>query len=177
MIYVKTPYSFDKNLGREYNKAFDGLNSDDWVCLIDYDVMFLTPDAIRIMQEYVITYPDTGIFTCFTNRIHPLAVDQLLNREVSENDSIKFHQALAYEQKKYIPKVTEISHEISGFLMLISKKTHDLIKFREDLQYLGVDNHYSWDVLAASKRILRMDGLYVFHSYRLNDIKDKSHLL
>ncbi len=174
MIHVCTPYATDKNLGRAYNQAVRDCSAE-WICVIDHDVMFLTPDAITIMHKYVELYPTTGLFTCFTNRIHPLAKAQLLG-DVSDNDSVRFHQAIANNQKIEFPRITEISQPISGFLMLFSRKTWSRIKFRETGECLGVDNQFSGDILAAGLSILRMDALYVWHSYRLDDIRDKSHL-
>jgi GT2 family glycosyltransferase len=177
MIHIKIPFAEDKNLGRAYNQAFEGVGENDWVCLIDHDVLFLTPDAIGLMHEYVRSYPETGIFTCFTNRIHPLAADQLLNGQLSENTCMNFHMQLAYNQKRFGIKVTEINHVISGFLMLVSKKTWDKIKFPEHGKCLGVDNLFSQSVMNEGKKIYRMDSLYVFHTYRLkNGITDKTHL-
>lgn len=177
MIHVKIPFDLDKNLGRAYNKAFEDVEERDWVCLLDHDVMFLTPDAIGLMYEYTRSFPETGIFTAFTNRIHPLAADQLLGGKVSENTDIKYHTDLAHQQKRHGVKATEINHVISGFLMLISKKTWREIKFPEGMKCLGVDNFYSQAVLEAGKKIYRMDSIYCWHTYRIADIKNKSHLL
>lgn len=179
MIHIKIPFALDKDLGRAYNLAFKSIPEEDWVCLIDHDVMFLTPNSIRIMYDYVGEYPDTGIFTCRTNRIHPLAVDQLIHDKPSDNTNIRFWTEEASTMESIIPdhKVTEISHEISGFLMLISKKTWNKIKFFETGKALGVDNDFSLRVLASGRKILRMDRLLVWHTYRLNDIRNKTHLL
>lgn len=176
-IHVKTPYAEDKNLGRAYNQAFEDIEERDWVCLIDHDVMFLTPDAIGLMYEYVRSFPETGIFTCYTNRIHPLAVDQLLDGKVNENTCVKYHSERAYNQKRFGITVTEVNHVISGFLMLISKKTWRAMKFPETGKCLGVDNFFSQAILGAKKKIYRMNSLYVWHSYRLqNGITNKDHL-
>ena len=177
MIHVKIPFDLEKNLGRAYNKAFEDVEERDWVCLIDHDVMFLTPDAIGLMYEYTRSFPETGIFTCYASRIHPLATDQLLGGKVSENTDIKFHTDLAHQQKRHGIKVTEINHVISGFLMLISKRTWREIRFPETMKCLGVDNFYSQAVLDAGKKIYRMESVYVWHTYRINDIKDKKHLI
>lgn len=178
MIHVKIPFDLDKNLGRAYNKAFEGIPDTDWVCLLDHDVMFLTPDAIGLMHEYVRSYPETGIFTCFTNRVHPLATEQLLDGTVNENTCIKYHTERAYNQKRFGITVKEINHAISGYLMLVSKKTWNEIKFPQYLKCLGVDNLFSQEILNAGKKIYRMDSVYIFHSYRLiNGIKDKTHLI
>lgn len=177
MIHIKTPFALDKNLGKVYNLAFKDVPDEDWVCLIDRDVHFLTPTSIPLMYDYVRRYPETGIFTCLTNRIHPLAEDQLYLTTPSDNDSVRHWEDIAEAQEEYSDLTfTEINHVISGFLMLISKKTWNQIKFIEDGQCLGVDNWYSHQILKAGKKILRMDRLVVWHSYRLKDIKDKSHL-
>lgn len=176
-IHIRIPFAEDKNLGKACNEAFEDVEERDWVCLIDHDVLFLTPDAINLMYEYVRSYPDAGIFTCYASRIHPLSTDQLLNGRLSENFNIEFHTQLAYNQKRFGITVTEINHVISGFLMLISRRTWNKIRFPEHGKCLGVDNLYSQAVLNEGKKIYRMDSLYVWHSYRLtNGITNKDHL-
>lgn len=176
-VHVKIPFAEDKNLGRAYNQAFEDVEERDWVCLMDHDVMLLTPDAIGLMHEYARSFPETGIFTAFTNRIHPLSSDQLLDGRINENTCVKYHSERAYNQKRFGIKVTEINHIISGFLMMVSKKTWREIKFPEHGKCLGVDNEFSQKILEAGKKIYRMDSLYVFHMYRLiNGITNKEHL-
>ena len=182
MIHVVTPFDpVDKNLGRAYNKAFEKCDEDDWVCLTDWDVMFLTPDAISMLYEYTRLYPDAGIFTCLTNRIHKGAVQQLLyNANAYDVTDIQDHITIAKNMRGlHRGKVTQLYKHISGFLMMISKKTWNEIKFSESGKCLGVYNEYSDRVLESGKRILRMDGIYVFHQYRMgmNGVTDKSHLL
>jgi len=174
-VHIMTPYSTEKNLGKAYNEAVSLIPDGDWICVIDYDVMFLSPDCGTILREYVNKYNDTGIFTCLTNRIHPLAPNQLLNT-VSENTDIKHHIILANEQKKLLYNVKDVNHPISGFLMMFSKETWKKHQFTEDKKCLGVDNFFSQSVLKF-KPIRVMLGLYVWHTYRINNITDKSHLL
>jgi hypothetical protein len=176
MIHVCTPFARDKNLANAYNAAFERCPDGDWLCVRDQDTMFLTSDAINIMYEYVERFPDTGLFTSFTNRIHPLAQDQLFLGVPSEDFDIKSWNYRAKIQALSETKVTEIKRPISGFLMLISKKVWNSIKFR-GVGCLGVDNNFSADVLMSGKKIYRMDRLIVFHIYRLDNIKNKSHLL
>ena len=176
-IRVIVPFSLEKNLGKAYNEEISRIPNGDWVCLLDHDVMFLTPDAIRHLYEYVNLFPDTGIFTCYTNRLHPLAKNQLLDG-CEEDDDVRYHIRVANNQKQHLYKATELNKHISGFLMMIKKETWDEIKFSEDKLCLGVDNDFSDRVLRSGRKIRRMDGIYVWHSYRLlNGIKDKSHLL
>lgn len=181
-IHIVHPYdpTEEKNLGKSYNEAFENVAEDDWVCLMDWDVMFLTHDAIKRMYEYVKKYPDTGIFTCWTNRLHRGAIQQVDLTMFDENH-IREHIKRAKELIEICEtRTTELYKHISGFLMLISKKTWNEIKFNEDGKCLGVDNEYSDRILQSGKKILRMDSIYALHLYRMgmsNDYKDKSHLL
>lgn len=177
-VHIIKPYSIEKNLGKAYNESMRLIPEDDWACLMDYDTMFLTPDCGQILHEYVMKYDFAGLFTCFTNRIHPMATSQLLDGLLSENYNVDYHIERAYNQKRKLFTVTDIKREISGFLMMISKQTWNEIKFQESGKCLGVDNDFSLRVLGAGKHILRMDGLYIFHQYRMkNGIKDKTHLI
>lgn len=179
MVHLVHPFRQDKNLGKAYNEAFRNCPDGDWLCLMDWDVLLLTYDAVRLMTEYTEEYPDTGIFTCYTNRLHAGAKDQLFNGTVSENTDIRHHIKLAEEIKNHtVNEVSEINHHISGMLMLVSKETWKQIQFSEDKKCLGVDNEYSDKVLQAGKKILRMNMIYVFHIYRLiQGVRDKTHLL
>ena len=177
MIQILKPFSLEKNLGKAYNDAMSKLNDDEWGVLCDLDTCFLTHDAGTILERYAERNPDAGLLTCFANRIHPLAKDQLLDGVVSENTNFSYHIDLAYNQMKHLFETTVLNHEVSGFLMMISKKTWNQIKFTEDLKCLGVDNDYCFRLMDAGKSILRMNGLYIWHTYRLrNGITDKTHL-
>lgn len=177
MIPVCTPYSSDKNLGRAYNRMIQQLTNFGFVCVIDYDVMFLTPDAISLIERYTHAFPQTGVFTCYTNRLHPQSDGQLFAGVCSENDSIRHHIDLAEKARKDFT-VSEINHPIGGFLMVIRTKVWQEIKFNENKKCLGVDNDFTKRVLDAGYKILRMNGVYVWHSYRLvGGYRDKKHLL
>ena len=175
MIHILKPYSIEKNLGKAYNEAMSLLPDGHWGCLMDYDTMFLTPDCGVILHEYAKLLPDAGLLTCYTNRIHPKA-DQQLFAGVSENYDVSVHSKIAKLVKDNLYQYTELKKEVSGFLMLISKDTWNEVKFREDGKCLGVDNEYCWALFDRGKKIYRMDGLYVWHSYRMDNITDKSHL-
>lgn len=175
-IHICTPFAIDKQLAKAYNAEFERCPNGDWLCVRDHDTLFLTDDAINIMYEYVEHFPDTGLFTCWTNRIHPLAHDQLYHGQPSDDFDIKSWKHHAMIQSKTMTKVTEISRPISGFLMLIKKSTWEKIKFR-GLGCLGVDNNFSADVLMHGLKIHRMDRMIVWHTYRINNITDKKHLL
>lgn len=176
-IHILTPYSLSKDLGLAYNQACRPIPDNDWICLTDYDTLFLTSDSINIMYEYVRLNPDAGLLTPFTNRIHPTS-PQLLDGKVSEVPDIKWHIEKAERQKELLYQTTELEKNISGFVMLFSKKTWNEVQFREGGGCLGVDTIFWRALKRAGKKILRMDGLYVFHTYRITQgIDNKKHLL
>lgn len=177
MIHVVQPYRSDKNLGKAYNETIRLYPDNAWICLLDYDAMFLTPDAIQHVEQYTKQFPGTGIFTCFTNRLHPLSKGQLLG-SMSEDDRIRGHIEIAERQKRELYKTTAIDHPIGGFCMVVNKATWKKTPFNESKKCLGVDNDFSKAVLDKGGNILRMDGIYCFHQYRLvGGYKSKSHLL
>jgi GT2 family glycosyltransferase len=176
-VHILKPYSVEKNLGRAYNEAISLIPDGDWACLMDYDTMFLTPDCGKILHDYADIFPNTGMFTCFTNRIHPLSTDQLYKGTLINNTDIQYHITLADEAKKNLYKATKLQKVVSGFLMMIKKDTWKDIKFTENRLCLGVDNDYCARLMDNGRSILRMDGMYVWHSYRLqNGIHNKEHL-
>lgn len=175
-IHIITPFALDKDLGKAYNEACSLVPDGDWICMLDHDVMFLTPDAINIMYEYVERNPDAGLLVCSTNRIHPLS-EQCLNANVSEVTDIAHHIKIAEQQKHFAYDTTELNKNISGFLMLFKKDTWKQHQFKEGAGCLGVDTAFWQSLVANGKKILRMDGLYVWHTYRLqHGIQNKDHL-
>lgn len=170
------PYDVDKNLGKAYNETFQKYDDEDWLIIKDHDVLILLPETIKHIHEYIKLYPGTGIFTCFTNRI--ANSEQLLNGKVNEDDSIRIHIGLALKQLSQLYKITELKKPVSGMLMVIKKEVWNEVKFAENALCLGVDNDYHLRMIATGRKILRMDGIYVWHTYRLiNGIKDKRHLV
>ena len=174
-LHHSTPYRRDKHLAVAYNEAFELIAEDDWMVLRDIDTMFLTPDAPNIIEDYIRAFPDTAIFTCYTNRLSLCSKDQLYKGQISPNTNILHHIRIA-ESLKSDRSTKEIQSVISGFLMVISKKTWNEFKFR-GANCLGVDYLFSQDIIDAGLKIQRMNGLYVFHAYRLlKGVHNTKHL-
>ena len=175
MILICTPYRSDKNVGKAYNDIFKLIREDDTACITDGDTMFLTPDFGTIIEDYNRLYPD-AILTCKTNRIHPLS--KQLDGQLDEICDLRELTRKA-ESRKLSRTITEIKpgEGMSGLLMVIPKKIWHEVPFVEN-RALGIDSQFRIDLHSAGKKIYIMDGLFVFHSYRiLNGINDKRHLL
>lgn len=149
---------------------------DDWLCFMDRDICLLSPNTQAIIEENILIHKDAGLLTCLTNRVGNL--HQCYNRQISEVSDIKHHYRIAMQREDiHRNSVTFTTGPISGFLMCISKRVWKrLPELRQGL--LGVDTDISRGVLAMGKKIAIMQGVYVFHYYRLhNGIHDKTHLL
>ena len=183
MILDITPYSTDKNLGKAYNDAISLLPEDSHACLRDGDTCWLTPDYGVHLAEYVRLFPN-AILTCWTNRINEKAEQQApLDRGDSDMAN---HITRAENYKPMLYKVTPLHGFVSGFVMVVPKSVWNQHKFAEKQVYedrgphnlLGVDNDFTNRVRAAGVQVLRMDGLYIWHTYRLlTGDQDKKHLL
>lgn len=181
MIYDIIPYSTEKNLGKAYNDAMALVGDDDHICFRDGDTCWLTPDYGVHLAEYVSLYPD-AVLTCWTNRINKKAEQQM--PVIRENTDMRDHLRIAETQLAMLYCVTALHGFVSGFCMVVPKSVWLKHKFAEKQVYedrgphnlLGVDNDFTNRVRAAGVPVLRMDGLYIWHTYRLLD-NSKNHLL
>ena len=85
------------------------------------------------------------------------------------------HLVIAETQLSMLYGVTQLQGFVSGFCMVVPKSVWVNHKFAEKQVYedrgpfnlLGVDNDFTNRVRAAGVPVLRMDGLYLWHTYRL----------
>lgn len=178
MVWFRIPFSLEKNLGKAYNQEMSIIPDGDSACFVDGDTLFLTPDFGEIINEYARIYPD-AVLTCRTNRIHEKATEQL-DKSIPSTD-IKDHLKV----KQGVTTATPIQGSVSGFLLVVPKSVWNKHKFTEENIYrpgtpnlLGVDNEFTNRIRAAGIPVLRMDGVYIWHTYRLKTgVEDKTHLL
>lgn len=177
MILICTPYRKDRNLGKAYNEIMQMLSDNDSACFTDGDTCFLTPDFGTIIQNYHERYPNT-VLTCKTNRIHRLS-KQLDGWQMDEECNVRDLITKA-ESRKHLTTVTEIrpGEGMSGVLMVVSKKIWKEVPFIENGGCLGVDSQFRIDLHNAGIKTYIMDGLFIFHQYRLlNGHLNKTHLV
>mgnify|MGYP000281780592 CR=1 FL=1 len=192
MIYDIIPYSTEKNLGKAYNDAIVGLPDDCHICLRDGDTCWLTPDYGVHLAKYIELHPN-AVLTCWTNRINERAEQQykkdptllsMKGETVRECKMFNEHIIISEVCKSNLYQTTTLHGFVSGFCLVFPKSLWQQHKFAEKQVYedrgphnlLGVDNDWTNRVRAAGIPILRMDGLYIWHTYRLLD-NSKDHLL
>lgn len=175
VVHHVIPFSGVKDLGYAYNQSISLIPDGDHVCLRDYDTLFLSPNTPNIIQKYVDEYPN-AVLTCYTNRVSELSKKQLWRNQVSHNTDILHHIDIA-ESIETNMTVSPINSFISGCLMVLSKETWKKHPFAETGKCLGVDTEWSNRILARGVQILRMNAIYIFHTYRLKKgVADKTHL-
>ena len=180
MIWYSSPFNSNKDLGKAYNDFCKIVPSEeDWICFTDLDSCFLTSDIGVQLEEIINLYPNTGLFTCLTNRVGQKL--QCYNNEISEDPNILNHRQIALQiQKEKRHQVREINQVISGHMMLFKKSVwREAGMFPEGQGLLAIDNKFSFRILrSVRKKILIMEGVYLLHYYRMAEGRhNKTHLL
>lgn len=178
-VHIRTPYSLTKNIGEQYNKEFATCPDGDALCFIDGDMEFTVSNFGHVLHEYANAYPNS-ILTCWTNRTHSLSVGQQhpVCKSKDMEEVVRFAQTIKEDRT-----VTRLDGPVSMLLMVIPKHIWEKHKFTEINTYrpgetnmLGVDNHFTNLVRRNCVEILRMNGMIMYHQYRLID-GSKQHLL
>lgn len=194
MIYYFKPFSLTKNLGECYNQYMALIGDDDTAVLLDGDTCFLTPDYGMVIAEYIAAYPD-AVLTCWTNRINEKAEQQykddpqwLLEAGYTSRETalMTHHLNIATDIQKHPMSATALHGFVSGFMLVVPKRVWNVTKFPEKQMFedrgphnlLGCDNWFTNEVRKSGVPILRMNRIYLWHTYRLlQGDHDKKHLL
>lgn len=182
MVRFVIPYSTNKRLFEAYDREVMLLENDtDWVCFLDGDTAFLTPDWGHVITDYTKKFPDTGLFTCYASRCH---YQWQLPPGANPNDpSILFHRWMAKQlAADFAGQVADLNKIIAGHLMVIQKKTwlqirNELKQTTASKMVLGVDTKICHAVMRANKKIRLMKSIYLLHYLRMGEgINNNSHL-
>lgn len=182
MIWYFTPYSFEKKLFEAWDAYMDLVKDpEDWVCMMDGDVLFLIANFGHQMQEYIDKYPGTGLFSTYASRAHRL---EYIRRGCDMNNpSILYHYDKAETCFKTLHlMVKPLEKPALGHLILLKKSTWTLIrekvkKYTADKNLLGVDVKISRAISEAGMPVLLMRGMYVLHFFRAKyGLNNKDHL-
>jgi len=171
-------------LCRAYNQVMERLRSDDWACFIDHDAMWTTYDWYPQIEEYIVKYPDAGLFVAMSSRngipaqvpgaVHSKQKLRRYGRNVytipGNSHDMRFHRTLGEDiQTEFRTDVIDYTDEITtGVVMVTSKETWELAGgFNESRPNLGgCDSDYHYAMAKIGKRVYIMKGVYVYHWYR-----------
>lgn len=164
-IWYSNPYRSDKNIGGAYNEFIRGLKAqdDDWIVLQDGDILYLTPDWGKRVEEALASEGHNyGLVGCYTNRIK--SSHQQHGGRMSEDFNIKSHYeiAMSYDKKG----IEETNLGIAGFFMAFQYKTWKKVGgFVEN--NISCDSIFNSQVREAGLKVGLIRSLYVFHVYRM----------
>lgn len=183
MIYKFQPFSTAKELGREYNGHCSIVPKlEDWILILDYDTMVLTPATYKVIEAAIARYPDTAIFGARCNRVaYP---HQRIMDEIDPDTNILNHiQRAKWFAEHYSDGECELAQPstIAGFFMLFRKDYWEYSRFQdfiEDERGVLFDHNFCLHAKKNGLPIRIILGAYLWHTYRLDraSIKDKSHL-
>lgn len=178
-IWYSNPYSTKKNIGKALNEFCALVPDDDWICLQDGDMMYLTPDwgvqIERTIQKYGNHFSLIG---CVTNRLGRNI--QTVEEVDYDNHDMQYHYKKAVELRdKHFGEVEDITAKrcVAGLFMLFPKRLWNEIKFKENIAYF--DDEFSKEVIKKGGKLGLMKGLYVYHLYRIwsdNPSRAREHL-
>lgn len=179
-IWYSNPYSTEKNIGKALNDFCALVPENDWICLQDGDMFYLTPDWGNQISEVIKRHGDKySLFGCMTNRL--ARQTQRLKSKVDDNHNTIDHYHIAQELKeKHWGEVKSLHRNeyIAGLFMLFPKSLWNEVKFREN--DIAFDDSFCNDIKRKGHRLAVMTGLYVYHFYRGwsdTPIGDRKHLL
>lgn len=180
-VWYSNPYSTEKNFGKALNDFCELVPDNDWICLQDGDMMYLTPDWGVQIEAAIKKYGQNfSLIGCVTNRLSKHKPIQLVPGVDYDNHDMRYHYQKALELKeKHYAEVEDITDKkyIAGLFMLFPKRVWNKVKFKENINYF--DHQFSTDVIKAGGRLGLMKGLYVYHLYRIwsdNPSKAREHL-
>ena len=177
-IHFTIPYSFEKKLFEAYDFEMQKVaDPEDWVAFTDGDILFFPANFGHIIQSHINKHPETGMFTCYTNRIKNDI--QLLSRKAWDIDSLKHHFNVAKSmQQNAAGQSYTVKGKLGGMLMVMKKAVWEEVKedIREktqNMKLLSVDNAIC-DVLMQHNYTMRiMEDMYVLHYRRFNESKQE----
>jgi GT2 family glycosyltransferase len=160
------PYSLAANLADAYNDAVRAAPGE-WILFTDADSMMLVPDYGHLIEETIARNPGAGLITAVTNRIG--ARSQLSEHGLmAEPSLLRLREVALARRLKFGAVVKAIQPPVSGVFMLFRRDVWKRVGGFKGRGLLGVDWRFSRDVHEAGLPILRMEGLFVAHFYRLD---------
>lgn len=176
MIHYIQPYRSDKSIGLAINNAIKQLNAsnEDWICLLDHDVLWLLPDSKAQLEE-VLYETKFDILGPLTNR---LGSNTQLVRDAFDKTDIMYHLNLATDlSAAYWGETLPTNETLAAFCLCFRVSTwKSLGGFQENS--LQFDWMFSEMAKKMGFKLGIMTGIYMLHLYRMGRSKDDySHLI
>lgn len=178
MIHYIQPYRPDKNIGRAINEAITLLRAsrDDWIVLLDHDVLFLRPDS-KEQLETILNATEYDLLCPVTNR---LGQDYQLVQGMFSVTDIREHIDTANRMHTLNYGVALPTINIlPAFCLCFRISTWSQIGYFHE-NTIQFDSLFSIRAIKLGFKLAIMPGIYVFHLYRMwsdNPVQYIKHLL
>lgn len=164
-VFHITPY-LTGDIGKAINETIAHLPDDAWICLRDFDTLFLLPQQGNWIEQIVETDPPFDLIGCSTNRLS--SGYQLFGGERSEDPNILHHMnnaVAAYQQHGLSIEEVPVGTPLAGMFLLFRKSLWEEFKIEE--RSIQFDLILSEQLQDAGKRLGIARGIHIFHTYRL----------
>jgi hypothetical protein len=162
-VHYIQPFAIDKDIAKAYDEACKLIPDGDWICITDYDAMFLFHEQKKLVHK-IAESGQADLYGAMTNRCN---VPDFLVHGMFDNFHLKDHFHVAHQcLKVHSDTVKKTQSVIPGYFMLFSKKTWNEVKgfeMPENAVNYAFDQYFSMKI----KRKAIIKGLYLLHSYRI----------
>lgn len=170
-VWYCTPYDHTgrKDLGAAYNEEMSWHPEHDWKVLMDYDVMFLSPNYYDLVRRYIQMGMEQGygLLTVMTNRIgcaHQRVQDPPGGPGCHD---IIAHRRYAAQLAAAPMSIRDVTFEfpfISGLVMATNPYAWNMAGGFTDGFF--VDNDFHARMARTGLKVGIMSTVYVYHFYR-----------
>lgn len=175
-----SPWSYDLDIGGEYNEMISRFDDNDFIVITDQDVLRFDGFASRVKQIIEATPPEKRgktLFTAITNRLrtpNPQVVEGLFD----EPDINKHHE---FANNSWIAHGTTTfpTDVCAGVVLIFQKKLWNQVGGFNTMSHV-FDRQFTNKVKRAGGETVVCPGLYVFHLYRWGSpdpVNDFGHLI
>lgn len=162
-VHYLQPFAIDKDIVKAYDEACKLIPDGDWICITDYDAMFLFHEQKQLVQK-IAESENADLYGAMTNRCN---VPEVLINGMFKNFDLNDHFYVARENYLlYGEELKPTNGVIPGYFMLFSKKTWNEVRGFEmpkNAVNYAFDQYFSMKI----KRKAIIKGLYILHSYRI----------
>lgn len=181
-VFYFTPYH-SAGIGVAYNEHCALVpNEDDWVCIMDSDIMFFSSQRMGDqIEEMIESHPEYSVFTCVTNRMCVGCEQQIPGPIRQEKNLVKLKEEADRRTARYRGRVMPVRGFFAGYFILFQKRVWTHLPFpligSQGGRILGVDSAWCHKVHSEGYKVGLMLGLMATHFYRLDKGEgDLSHL-
>lgn len=176
-IWYFSPGCGKKELGQRLNQHCELVpDGEDWICIRDNDVAFLTPHINKQIEDIVEKHgKDFHLFSCVTNRLG--LSHQMPYGLMAETNILNLREISEHHFNNHYDEVENSISPTAGLFMLFQKKTWKNNNFIDGICENGlfVDHQFSSRILRNGGKIGICKGIFAFHYYRLHQKNPLEH--